>query len=63
MYLNNESVSLELDDDFKIYDYKNHIMKISDLDSDIEISTILISNTKINKEIVSDLFYDGTNSF
>ena len=38
-------------------------MKISDLDSDIEISTILISNTKINKEIVSDLFYDGTNSF
>ena len=63
MYLNNESVKLELDDDFKIYDYKNHIIKISDLDSDIEISTILISNTKINKEIVSDLFYDGTNSF
>ena len=63
LYVNNKPAELELKNNFDLYDYKNHMIKISDLDSDISLSSIIISDTKINKEIISELFYDGKNSF
>ena len=63
LYLNNERFEIQLSDDFTIYDYKSHCIKISDLESDIEISSVLLSNSTPNKEIVSELFYEGANSY
>lgn len=63
LYLNNEKYETELDKDFTIYDYKSHCIKISDLDSDIELSSILLFNTSSTKEIASELFYEGEKSF
>lgn len=63
MYLNNKLETLKLKENFDLFDYKKHIIKISDTQSEIKISSILTSNTKINKEIVSALFYDGESSF
>jgi hypothetical protein len=63
MYLNNKLETLKLKENFDLFDYTKHTVKISDTQSDIKISSILTSNTKINEEIVSALFYDGESSF
>ena len=63
LYLNNEKFEIELSDDFVIYDYKSHCIKISDLDSDIKISSILLSNSILKEELVSELFYKGVDSY
>jgi hypothetical protein len=63
MYLNNKLETLKLKESFNLFNYNNHIIKISDTQSDIKISSILTSNTKINKEIAAALFYDGERSF
>ena len=61
--LNNKYIEKELKDDFEIYDYKTHNIKISDLGSELKISSILVSDIKSNESIISQLFYDGNKSF
>lgn len=62
LYLNNKKVEKELSDDFLIYDYKSHCIKISDLESKIKISTIRTFNNKVNDEIIKNLYYNGVES-
>jgi len=59
LFLNNRKVKLKLKDDFKLFDYTNHCIKISDLTSSIELSTINVFANKINDKIVSELFFNG----
>lgn len=59
LYLNNIKVSGNLPKDFKLYDYKNHSIKISDTNSEIKLADIFCISSKINDDIVSDLYYNG----
>jgi hypothetical protein len=59
LYLNNKKIESKLKDNFKIFDYKNHCIKISDKNTDITISSILVFNSKTNSNIVKDLYYNG----
>jgi len=57
--INNKTTNLELKKDFTIYDYENHCIKISDDNSLIKISQILVYNKNINDETVSLLYLNG----
>lgn len=59
LYFNNIKISKELPTDFEIYDYKNHCIKISDDQSSIKISNILIFNKSASDEFVNEIYYNG----
>jgi hypothetical protein len=59
LYLNNKKVESKLKNNFKIFDYTNHCIKISDKNTDVTLSSILVFNSKTNKDIVDDLYYNG----
>ena len=59
LYLNNKKIERKLKNNFKIFDYKNHCIKISDKNTDITVSSILVFNSKTNSDIVKDLYYNG----
>ena len=59
LYLNNEKTSKNLPDNFKIYDYLEHCIKISDDENNISISSIKLFKGKVNDKIVSDLYFKG----
>ena len=44
LYINNKQNKIELNKSFEIYDYENHCIKISDDNSTIKISEILVYN-------------------
>ena len=59
IYLNGRKKELSLGDTFKIFDYTKHCIKISDKNTDITLSSILVFNSKVDMEIVNDLYYNG----
>jgi hypothetical protein len=59
LYLNNEKKSASLPDNFKMYDYFEHCIKISDDDSTISISSIKLFKGEVDDKIVSDLYFKG----
>ena len=59
LYLNNFKIEKSLPEDFKIYDYTKHCIKISDETSEINLSAIRVFNNTINDEIVNELYYNG----
>lgn len=63
LYLNNTKKELKLKEDFKLYDYNKHCIKISDNNTEIKLSEILIFSNKINDDIVSELFFGGIKSY
>lgn len=62
LYLNNKKISNQLSDNFKLYDYTNHCIKISDTNSEIELADIFCISNKITDKIVSELYYNGKTS-
>ena len=61
LYINNKQNKIELNNSFEIYDYENHCIKISDDNSVIKISEILVYNNTLNSECVSLLYLNGNN--
>jgi len=61
LYINNKQNKIELNKSFEIYDYENHCIKISDDNSTIKISEILVYNDVLNSECVSLLYLNGNN--
>jgi len=59
LFLNNNKIELDLKDDFKMFNYEKHCIKISDLKTTISLSTINIFANKITDKIVSELFFNG----
>jgi len=59
LYFNNIKIYKELPTDFQIYDYRNHCIKISDEQSSIKISNILILNKSASDEFVNEIYYNG----
>jgi hypothetical protein len=59
LYFNNIKISKELPENFEIYDYKNHCIKISDEQSSVKISNILIFNKSASYEFANEIYYNG----
>lgn len=62
LYVNNKKVTGTLPKKFKIFDYKNRCIKISDETSESKISDIKIFESKIYDEIASELYFYGDKS-
>jgi len=61
-YLNNELTKTRLPNSFKLYDYNEHCIKISDTNTSINLSSIKLFKGDISKKIVSDLYFNDANS-
>jgi hypothetical protein len=59
LYINNIEISQKLDEGFKIYDYTNHCILISDNNSSIKISNILIYEKEASSDFVNEMYYNG----
>ena len=59
LYINNIKNEIELKKDFKLYDYTNHCIKISDKESSVLISSVSLYGDVVSSEIVSDLYFYG----
>ena len=59
LFLNNIEIVKKIEGDFNIFDYTNHCIKISDNESSIKISNILIYSRDASKELVEELYYNG----
>lgn len=59
LYLNNIKIEKSLEENFKIYNYEKHCIKISEFESTIKLSNIKIFEGNVNDEIVSSLYFDG----
>jgi len=57
--INNKTTTINLKEDFEIYNYENHCIKISDDNSKIKISEILVYDKNINDESISLLYLNG----
>jgi hypothetical protein len=62
LYLNNLKVEKNLPNDFTLFNYQNRSIKISDENSKILLSEIKIFKSKINDNIVSELYFIGDSS-
>jgi hypothetical protein len=62
LWLNNKKIKTEFFDNFNVYDYRNHSIKISDKTSEIDISSVIVFENKITDDVVSDLYYNGIKS-
>jgi hypothetical protein len=60
--LNNKRISKEsLPNDFVLYDYTNKHIKISDVNSDIELSEIFVFDTILDASAKKELYFEGSN--
>ena len=59
LYLNNIKITKKLNDEFEIYDYTNHCIKISDELSEIKISNIIGYEKLASDEFVNEMYYNG----
>lgn len=59
LYLNNIKITRKLNDEFEIYDYTNHCIKISDELSEIKISNIVGYEKSASDEFVNEMYYNG----
>jgi len=57
--INEKSKEVKLKDDFEIYDYKKHFIKISDKKTSVMISNILIFDTFIEEDVLKNLYTKG----
>jgi len=62
LFLNNKKFEKELKENFKIYDYQNHCIKISDNKSSIKIGNIINYDSSVTPEIVNKLYFNGLKS-
>lgn len=60
LYVNNVKKELRLDENFNLYDYAKHCIKISDAESELNISTINLFNNKVTDKAVSELYLNGS---
>ena len=58
-YVNNNRINLDLPNNFRIFDYTKHALKISDIKNKIKISDVKIFESCISDEIASELFHRG----
>jgi len=56
------SQKVNLPKNFKIYDYSNKKIKISDDESTIKIANVINFNQIIHKDIINDLYFNGVES-
>ena len=59
LYYNNIKIQKKLNNDFNIFDYTNHCIKISDNESTIDISNILVYGKEASDEFVNEMYYNG----
>jgi len=62
LWVNNKKVTTKLSDNFNLYNYKKHCIKISDFESNIELASVLLLSNNVNESVVSELYYRGTKS-
>jgi len=58
-YINNKKINLQLPEDFKIFDYTKHSIKIGDDVNNLKITDVKIFNSKIEDVVSSELYYNG----
>jgi len=63
LYLNNKKTEIKLKENFNLFNYTKHCIKISDIKTKIELSTINIFSNKITDRIVSELFFKGSKMY
>ena len=59
LFINNIKILKKLDNSFKIFDYTQHCIKISDSDSEIKISNIIVYAKEASDEFVNEMYYNG----
>lgn len=57
--INDKSEEIQLNDDFELYDYKKHCIKISDKESQIDISNVLLYDTYFDSPSIQILYDEG----
>jgi len=60
--INEKTKEVKLKDDFEIYDYKKHCIKISDDSSSIKISNVLAFDSYLGDDILNILYNRGNSS-
>ena len=60
--INNKTKEIDLEENFKIYDYRKHCIKISDENTSLSISNILAFNSAISSDVASLLYNKGNTS-
>lgn len=58
-YIDNKKVETKLPENFSIYEYNKHSIKIGDDKNKLKISDIKIFSSKVSDEIVSELYFNG----
>jgi len=60
--LNDIVKEVDLDENFKLYDYKKHCIKISDNQSSISISNVLLYDSYIEEDSLKKLYEEGNDA-
>ena len=58
-YVNNKKQEVKLPDNFTVFDYTNHCIRISDNKTELKISEILLFDSSLNSDVVSMLYTNG----